>query len=99
MGSVTLKSLPFLDSVNRVQYSIDSTELNPIFPPITLTGEGHFTKGHRSFVKPGGHNTWGDDQPITVDEGSGTTTQHIIEIEVGVIVLHKKMLICKSIAH
>nr|XP_046182055.1 zinc finger protein with KRAB and SCAN domains 1-like [Oncorhynchus gorbuscha] len=44
-------------------------------------GEGHFTKGHRSFVKPGGHNTWGDDQPITVDEGSGTTTQHIIEIE------------------
>ncbi|XP_064782410.1 zinc finger protein 69 homolog [Oncorhynchus masou masou] len=44
-------------------------------------GEGHFPKGHRSFVKPGGHNTWGDDQPITVDEGSGITTQHIIEIE------------------
>ncbi|XP_064860037.1 myoneurin-like isoform X2 [Oncorhynchus nerka] len=44
-------------------------------------GEGHFTGGHRSFVKPAGHNTRGDDQPITVDEGSGTTTQHVIVIE------------------
>ncbi|XP_029605017.1 Wilms tumor protein homolog isoform X3 [Salmo trutta] len=41
-------------------------------------GEGHLTGGHRSFVKPGGHNTWEDDQPITVDEGSGTTTQHVM---------------------
>ncbi|XP_045579172.1 uncharacterized protein [Salmo salar] len=44
-------------------------------------GEGHLTGGHRSFVKPVGHNTWSDDQPITVDEGSGTSTQHIIMIE------------------
>ncbi|XP_038837381.1 transcription factor YY2-like isoform X2 [Salvelinus namaycush] len=44
-------------------------------------GEGHRTEGHRSFVKPAGHNTWKDDQPITVDEGSGTSTQHIIMIE------------------
>uniref|UniRef100_A0AAZ3QJ28 C2H2-type domain-containing protein n=1 Tax=Oncorhynchus tshawytscha TaxID=74940 RepID=A0AAZ3QJ28_ONCTS len=44
-------------------------------------GEGHLTGGHRSFVKPAGHNTWRDDQPITVDEGSGTSTQHIITIE------------------
>uniref|UniRef100_A0A8C8JZ63 C2H2-type domain-containing protein n=1 Tax=Oncorhynchus tshawytscha TaxID=74940 RepID=A0A8C8JZ63_ONCTS len=44
-------------------------------------GEGHFTGGHRSFVKPAGHNTWRDDQPITVDEGSGTSTQHVIVIE------------------
>nr|XP_046164622.1 zinc finger protein 184-like isoform X1 [Oncorhynchus gorbuscha] len=44
-------------------------------------GEGHLTGGHRSFVKPVGHNTWRDDQPITVDEGSGTLTQHIIMIE------------------
>ncbi|XP_070972035.1 uncharacterized protein [Oncorhynchus clarkii lewisi] len=43
-------------------------------------GEGHLTGGHRSFVKPAGHNTWGDDQPIT-DEGSGTSTQHVIMIE------------------
>ncbi|XP_020342866.2 zinc finger protein 69 homolog isoform X2 [Oncorhynchus kisutch] len=43
-------------------------------------GEGHFTGGHRSFVKPAGHNTRGDNQPIT-DEGSGTTTQHVIVIE------------------
>ncbi|XP_042186530.1 uncharacterized protein LOC121847827 [Oncorhynchus tshawytscha] len=27
-------------------------------------GEGHLTGGHRSFVKPAGHNTWRDDQPI-----------------------------------
>ncbi|XP_042186437.1 zinc finger protein 777 isoform X3 [Oncorhynchus tshawytscha] len=38
-------------------------------------------EGHRSFVKPAGHNTWRDDQPITVDEGSGTSTQHVIVIE------------------
>ncbi|XP_029604923.1 neurotrophin receptor-interacting factor homolog [Salmo trutta] len=44
-------------------------------------GEGHLTGGHRNFVKPAGHNTWRDDQPITVDEGSGTSTQHIIVIE------------------
>ncbi|XP_045573548.1 uncharacterized protein isoform X2 [Salmo salar] len=43
-------------------------------------GEGHLTGGHRSFVKPVGHNTWRDDQPITV-EGSGTSTQHVIVIE------------------
>ncbi|XP_064783254.1 myoneurin-like isoform X1 [Oncorhynchus masou masou] len=44
-------------------------------------GEGHFTGGHRSFVKPVGHNTWRDDQPITIDEGSGTSTQRVIVIE------------------
>ncbi|KAK6324866.1 hypothetical protein J4Q44_G00042080 [Coregonus suidteri] len=44
-------------------------------------GEGHLTGGHRSFVKPAGHNTWRDDQPIAVDEGSGTSTQHVIMIE------------------
>ncbi|XP_055765341.1 protein suppressor of hairy wing-like isoform X2 [Salvelinus fontinalis] len=44
-------------------------------------GEGHLTGGHRSFVKPAGHNTWRDDKPITVDEGRGTSTQHIIMIE------------------
>ncbi|XP_055765335.1 uncharacterized protein LOC129841198 isoform X4 [Salvelinus fontinalis] len=44
-------------------------------------GEGHLTGGHRSFVKPAGHNTWIDDQPITVDEGRGTSTQHVIVIE------------------
>eukprot|EP00063_Salmo_salar_P075992 XP_014050827.1 PREDICTED: neurotrophin receptor-interacting factor homolog isoform X2 [Salmo salar] len=44
-------------------------------------GEGHLTGGHRSFVKPAGHNTWRDDQPITVDEGSGTSTHHVIMIE------------------
>ncbi|XP_070293240.1 uncharacterized protein [Salvelinus sp. IW2-2015] len=38
-------------------------------------------EAHRSFVKPAGHNTWRDDQPITVDEGSGTSTQHVIVIE------------------
>uniref|UniRef100_A0A4W5NGL1 Uncharacterized protein n=1 Tax=Hucho hucho TaxID=62062 RepID=A0A4W5NGL1_9TELE len=55
--------------------------LTTSFPPITLSGEGHLTGGHRSFVKPAGHNTWRDDQPITVDEGSGTSTQHVIVIE------------------
>ncbi|XP_055765409.1 sal-like protein 4 isoform X1 [Salvelinus fontinalis] len=44
-------------------------------------GEGSLTGGHRSFVKPVGHNTWRDDQPITVDGGSGTSTQHVIMIE------------------
>ncbi|XP_045071175.1 uncharacterized protein LOC123484675 [Coregonus clupeaformis] len=44
-------------------------------------GEGHLTGGNKSFLKPAGHNTWSDDQPITVDEGSGTSTQHIIVIE------------------
>uniref|UniRef100_A0A8C8FRV6 C2H2-type domain-containing protein n=1 Tax=Oncorhynchus tshawytscha TaxID=74940 RepID=A0A8C8FRV6_ONCTS len=32
-------------------------------------GEGHLTRGHRSFVKP------------AIDEGSGTSTQHVIMIE------------------
>ncbi|XP_071260987.1 uncharacterized protein [Salvelinus alpinus] len=44
-------------------------------------GEGHLTGGHRSFVKPARDNTWRVDQPITVDEGSGTSTQHVIVIE------------------
>ncbi|CDQ82335.1 unnamed protein product [Oncorhynchus mykiss] len=48
---------------------------------IMARGEGHVTGGHRSFVKPAGHNTWRDDQPITVDEGTGTSTQHVIVIE------------------
>ncbi|XP_064880952.1 uncharacterized protein LOC115137463 [Oncorhynchus nerka] len=42
---------------------------------------GNLTGGYRSFVKPAGDNTWRDDQPITVDEGSGTSTQHVIVIE------------------
>ncbi|XP_055765407.1 neurotrophin receptor-interacting factor homolog [Salvelinus fontinalis] len=44
-------------------------------------GEGHLTGGHRGFVKPAGHNTWRDDQPINVDEGSRTSNQHVIVIE------------------
>ncbi|XP_041698927.2 zinc finger protein 2 [Coregonus clupeaformis] len=44
-------------------------------------GEGHLTGGHRSFGKPAGHNTWREDQPITVDEGRGISTQHVIVIE------------------
>ncbi|XP_045573549.1 uncharacterized protein isoform X2 [Salmo salar] len=44
-------------------------------------GERHLTGGHRSFVKPARHNTCRDDQPITVDEGSGTSTQNVIVIE------------------
>ncbi|XP_052341230.1 uncharacterized protein LOC118361889 isoform X5 [Oncorhynchus keta] len=44
-------------------------------------GEGHLTGGHRNFEKPAGHNAWRDDQPIAVDEGSGTSTQHVIVIE------------------
>ncbi|XP_064880923.1 uncharacterized protein LOC115137405 isoform X2 [Oncorhynchus nerka] len=44
-------------------------------------GEGHLTGGHKSLVKPAGHNTWRDDQPITIDEGSRTSTQHVMMIE------------------
>uniref|UniRef100_A0A4W5JSM7 C2H2-type domain-containing protein n=1 Tax=Hucho hucho TaxID=62062 RepID=A0A4W5JSM7_9TELE len=44
-------------------------------------GEGNLTGGHRNIVKPAGHNTWRDDQPITIDEGSRTSTQHVIVIE------------------
>ncbi|KAM9530844.1 uncharacterized protein ACWYII_042372 isoform 2-T2 [Salvelinus alpinus] len=44
-------------------------------------GEGHLTGGHKSFVKPAGHNAWIDDQPIAIDEESGTSTQHVIVIE------------------
>nr|XP_029543023.1 zinc finger protein 143-like [Oncorhynchus nerka] len=42
---------------------------------------GQLTGGNRSFVKPVGHNTWRDDQPDTVDEGNGESTQHVIVIE------------------
>uniref|UniRef100_A0A8C7GVN1 C2H2-type domain-containing protein n=1 Tax=Oncorhynchus kisutch TaxID=8019 RepID=A0A8C7GVN1_ONCKI len=45
------------------------------------SGEGHLTGGHRSFVKPAGHNAWRDDHPISIDEGSGLSTQHVIVIE------------------
>uniref|UniRef100_A0A673YCY8 C2H2-type domain-containing protein n=1 Tax=Salmo trutta TaxID=8032 RepID=A0A673YCY8_SALTR len=62
-------------------------------------GEGHLTGGHRSFVKPARHNTWRDDQPNTVDEGSGTSTQHVIVIEVSVIVLHKKCVTLCSMSN
>ncbi|XP_064880944.1 zinc finger protein 329-like isoform X2 [Oncorhynchus nerka] len=48
---------------------------------VTARGEGHLTGGNRSVVKPVGHNTWRDDQPITVNEGSRTSPQHIIMIE------------------
>ncbi|XP_071244161.1 uncharacterized protein [Salvelinus alpinus] len=44
-------------------------------------GEGHLTGCHRGFVKPAGHNAWRDDQPLSIDEGSGTSTQHVIVIE------------------
>ncbi|XP_055765070.1 uncharacterized protein LOC129841003 isoform X2 [Salvelinus fontinalis] len=44
-------------------------------------GEGHLTGSHRRVVKPARYNIWRDGQPITVDEGSGTSTQHIIMIE------------------
>ncbi|KAM9399539.1 uncharacterized protein ACWYII_031662 [Salvelinus alpinus] len=44
-------------------------------------GEGHLTGGHRSFVKPAGCNTWRDDQPITVVEGSGTSSQHVMSAD------------------
>nr|XP_029529569.1 uncharacterized protein LOC115137397 isoform X3 [Oncorhynchus nerka] len=43
--------------------------------------EEHLTVGHNSFVKPAGHNAWIDDQPIAIDEGTGTSTQHVIVIE------------------
>ncbi|XP_055765072.1 zinc finger protein 662-like [Salvelinus fontinalis] len=42
---------------------------------------GHLSGGHRSFVKPVRDNTWRDDQPITVDQGSGNSSQHIMVIE------------------
>ncbi|KAM9399602.1 uncharacterized protein ACWYII_031698 isoform 1-T1 [Salvelinus alpinus] len=42
---------------------------------------GHLSGGHRSFVKPVRDKTWRDDQPITVDEGSGNSSQHIMVIE------------------
>uniref|UniRef100_A0A4W5NDF4 C2H2-type domain-containing protein n=1 Tax=Hucho hucho TaxID=62062 RepID=A0A4W5NDF4_9TELE len=29
-------------------------------------------------MKSAGHNSWRDDQPIAIDEGSGTLTQHVI---------------------
>ncbi|KAK6324883.1 hypothetical protein J4Q44_G00042250, partial [Coregonus suidteri] len=44
-------------------------------------GEGHLTGGQRSFLMPADHNTWREDQPITVDERSGTSNQHVIVIE------------------
>ncbi|XP_052321056.1 zinc finger protein 473 homolog isoform X4 [Oncorhynchus keta] len=44
-------------------------------------GEGHLTEGHKSFVKPMKNHSWRDDQSITIDEGSGTSTQHVIMIE------------------
>ncbi|XP_071244146.1 uncharacterized protein [Salvelinus alpinus] len=44
-------------------------------------GEGHLTGGHRSIVKPVGHDTWKDEQPITVDEESKISTQNVIVIE------------------
>ncbi|XP_020342863.1 zinc finger and BTB domain-containing protein 20-like isoform X2 [Oncorhynchus kisutch] len=44
-------------------------------------GGGHLTGGQINLVKPVGPNAWRDDQPITVDEGSGTSTQHVIMIE------------------
>uniref|UniRef100_A0A673YE09 C2H2-type domain-containing protein n=1 Tax=Salmo trutta TaxID=8032 RepID=A0A673YE09_SALTR len=45
-------------------------------------GEGHLTVGHRSIVKPAEHNAWRDDQPIAIDEVTGTSTQHVIVIEI-----------------
>eukprot|EP00063_Salmo_salar_P075670 XP_014050505.1 PREDICTED: uncharacterized protein LOC106602410 isoform X2 [Salmo salar] len=46
------------------------------YPELGL-GEGHLTGGHRSFVKP----AWSDNQPLVIDEGSGTLTQQVIVIE------------------
>ncbi|XP_029529651.2 uncharacterized protein LOC115137478 [Oncorhynchus nerka] len=40
-------------------------------------GEGHLTGGHRSFVKP----SWRENQPLAIDEGSGTLIQQVIVIE------------------
>jgi hypothetical protein len=85
-------SLSILDICQlSIVYSIALTvaNLTSSSTPITLSGEGQLPGGHRSFVKPAGHNTWIDDQPDTVDEGSGTSTQHIIVIEVSVIVLYQ----------
>ncbi|XP_042186447.1 zinc finger and SCAN domain-containing protein 5B-like isoform X2 [Oncorhynchus tshawytscha] len=42
---------------------------------------GYLTGGHRSFVKPAGHNAWRNDKPIAIDEGSGTSMQNVIVIE------------------
>ncbi|XP_071260893.1 uncharacterized protein [Salvelinus alpinus] len=58
-----------------------ASRLGSVKIPDRYRGEGHLTGGHKSFVKLAGHNTWRDDQPITVDEGSGTSTQHVIVIE------------------
>ncbi|XP_055765708.1 zinc finger protein 34-like [Salvelinus fontinalis] len=44
-------------------------------------GGGHLIGGHRSFVKPAEHISWRNDRPIAVDEGSVTSTQHVIVIE------------------
>ncbi|XP_031692397.1 zinc finger protein 473-like isoform X28 [Oncorhynchus kisutch] len=44
-------------------------------------GEEHFTGGHRNFVKPAGLKPWRDDQPIAINEETGTSTQHVIVIE------------------
>ncbi|XP_041698919.2 oocyte zinc finger protein XlCOF29-like isoform X2 [Coregonus clupeaformis] len=44
-------------------------------------GEGHLPGGHRSFVKPAGDNTWRDDQPVTVDEESGTSNHDVVVVE------------------
>uniref|UniRef100_A0A8K9VBN7 C2H2-type domain-containing protein n=1 Tax=Oncorhynchus mykiss TaxID=8022 RepID=A0A8K9VBN7_ONCMY len=67
--------------VHHKKYLAYNTAHNPNNTETMARGEGHLTGGHGSFVKPAGHNTWRDDQPITVDEGSGTSTQHVIVIE------------------
>uniref|UniRef100_A0A8K9XXI5 C2H2-type domain-containing protein n=1 Tax=Oncorhynchus mykiss TaxID=8022 RepID=A0A8K9XXI5_ONCMY len=67
--------------VHHKKYLAYNTAHNPNNTETMARGEGNLTGGHRSFVKPAGHNKWRDDQPITVDEGSGTSTQHIIMIE------------------
>uniref|UniRef100_A0A8C7LZG8 C2H2-type domain-containing protein n=1 Tax=Oncorhynchus kisutch TaxID=8019 RepID=A0A8C7LZG8_ONCKI len=67
--------------VHHKKYLAYNTAHNPNNTETMARGEGDLTGGHRSFVKPAGHNTWRDDQPITVDEGSGTSTQHVIMIE------------------
>ncbi|XP_014050533.2 zinc finger and SCAN domain-containing protein 5B isoform X8 [Salmo salar] len=35
-------------------------------------------EGHSCFMKPAEHNAWRDDQPIAINEGTGTSTQHVI---------------------
>uniref|UniRef100_A0A8C7FBD1 C2H2-type domain-containing protein n=1 Tax=Oncorhynchus kisutch TaxID=8019 RepID=A0A8C7FBD1_ONCKI len=67
--------------VHHKKYLAYNTAHNPNNTETMARGEGNLTGGHRSFVKPAGHNKWRDDQPITVDEGNGTSTQHIIMIE------------------